>query len=58
MKDIICRIPVVGRMTKGADGHYHLDEAASIWADIPADAIARYLVDKLGVNAIFEGAGA
>lgn len=53
MPDNICKIPVVGHMTKGPDGHYHLDEAASTWAEIPASAIARFLVDKLGVDTIF-----
>lgn len=59
MPDNICKIPIVGHMTKGPDGRYHLDEAASTWAEIPASAIARFLVDKLGVDAIFgEGVGA
>lgn len=54
----ICRIPIVGHMVKGPDGAYYLDEASSVWADIPAEAIARFLVDKLGVDAICEEAGA
>lgn len=53
MPNDICRIPVVGHMTKGADGHYHLDEASSTWADIPADAIAHFLVERCGTDAIF-----
>jgi len=42
-------------MTLGADGHYHLDEERSEYADIPASAIAAFLVEKCGVNAIFGG---
>lgn len=49
----MCRIPVVGHMVKGEDGNYHLDEAGSTWADIPADVIARFLLEKFGHEAIF-----
>lgn len=54
MQNDVCKIPVMGHMTKGPDGRYHLDEAASTWAEIPAAVIARFLVDKLGVDALFE----
>lgn len=52
MQESVCRIPVTGYMSKGADGHYHLDEAASTWAEIPASAVARFLVDRCGVDAV------
>lgn len=54
MQDTICKVPVVGRMVKGPDGTYHLDKAGSTWADIPADAIARFLVERCGSDAIFK----
>lgn len=50
-----CRIPVRAtyRIVNG-----EAVMVAAEYADIPADAIAAYLVDKLGVDAIFsEGAG-
>lgn len=53
MPSTTCRIPIVGHMTKGPDGQYHLDEASSTWADIPADAIARFLIEHCGADAIF-----
>lgn len=53
MQDNVCKIPVTGYMTKGPDGHYHLDEAASSWAEIPASVIARFLVERCGVDCIF-----
>lgn len=53
----MCRIPVVGHMVKGEDGRYHLDEAGSTWADIPADTIARFLLEKFGYDAIFGEVG-
>ena len=55
--DTVCRIPVVGCVTKGPDGQYHLDEEASTWADIPADAIARFLIERCGADVIFGGEG-
>lgn len=48
MANGMCRIPVVGCMVKGDDGEYYLDEARSQWADIPADDIAKFLIEKLG----------
>ena len=55
MKEDICHIPVVGCMEKGEDGNYHLNPEKSKWADIPADAIARFLLEKFGYDAIFKG---
>lgn len=52
----ICSIPVRATF-RIVDGKPVM--VAAEYADIPADAIAAYLVDKLGVDAIFsEGAGA
>lgn len=48
MSSGMCRIPVVGYMVMGDDGEYHLDAERSTWADIPADDIARFLIEKLG----------
>ena len=55
MPDNICKIPVAATFTI-IDGKAVM--TAAEYADISADAIARFLVDKLGVDAIFdEGAG-
>lgn len=48
MANGMCRIPVVGYMVPDENGEYHLDEARSQWADIPADDIARFFIEKLG----------
>ena len=53
----MCRVPVVGCMVMGADGEYHLNKDRSEWADIPADTIARFLLEKFGKDVIFKGAG-
>lgn len=55
MSDNLCHIPVIGYMVPGPDGNYHLDEERSTWADIPADTIARFLIEKCGADAIFGG---
>ena len=38
-------------------GEWELDEDHSTWADIPADAIARVLIQGFGLDAITKGAG-
>ncbi len=53
-----CEIPVVGHMVKGLDGKYHLDKAASTWANIPANVVAKFLVDRCGADAVFGGSEA
>lgn len=55
-KDMMCRIPVMGRMVKTPDGDWVLDAEGSIWADIPADVIARKLIEGFGMDAILKGA--
>lgn len=56
MEDSICKIPVSATFTI-VEGKAVM--TAAEYAEISADAIARFLVDKLGVDAIFgEGAGA
>ena len=47
-----CRIPVCATF-RIVDGKAIM--VAAEYADIPADAIAKFLVDKLGVDAIFSG---
>ncbi len=55
----MCRIPITGCMTKDPlTGEWELDEDHSTWADIPADAIARVLIQGFGLDAITKGAGA
>lgn len=50
MPDNICRVPVSATFTV-IDGKPIM--TAAEYAEIPADAIARFLVDKLGAGAIF-----
>lgn len=50
MPDNICKIPVSATFTI-VDGEAVM--TAAEYAEIPADAIARFLVDKLGADAIF-----
>lgn len=52
--DNVCRIPVAATYTvyKGGGGPVM---TSAEWADIPADAIAAYLVKACGVDAIFGG---
>lgn len=52
----MCRIPVSATFTlmKGSD---ELIMAKAEWADIPADTIARFLLEKFGADAIFRGEG-
>lgn len=50
--DNICRIPVNATM-KEIDGKMQMIDAD--WADIPADIIARFLIQKFGITPIFGG---
>ena len=52
MNDSICRIPV--RATyRVIDGKAFMLNAE--WEEIPSDIIARFLIEKFGVDAFFEG---
>ncbi len=46
-----CHIPVSGYMVRQPDGSFALDPERSTYADIPADTIARFLIEKLGLDA-------
>lgn len=52
MQDTTCKIPVSATYTI-VNGKPVMTEAEFV--DIPADAIAKFLVDKLGADAIFSG---
>ena len=52
MKEPTCRIPVSATMVV-ENGKARMVSAE--WADIPADVIARFLVEKFGEDAIFGG---
>lgn len=52
MQESTCKIPITATYTI-VNGEAVM--VAAEYADIPADTIARYLVDKLGVDAIFSG---
>ena len=55
----MCRNPVVRSMIKNpVTGEWELDAERSTWADIPADAIARKLIEGFGLDAILKGADA
>lgn len=55
MQDTMCRIPVTATYSV-INGKPAM--TAAEYTEISADAIAKFLVDKLGVDAIFsEGAG-
>jgi len=54
MSDNICHIPVTATYSVYKGGGEPVLTAAE-YADIPADAIARFLVKKCGVDAIFGG---
>lgn len=54
MQNDVCRVPIAATYTvyKGGGGPVM---TAAEYAEISADAIAKFLVDKLGVDAIFSG---
>lgn len=54
MSNNVCKIPVRATYTVYNGSHEPVMTAAE-YADIPADAIARYLVERCGVDAIFGG---
>lgn len=53
----MCHIPVVGMMEKDENGKWQLNKEKSEWADIPATAIAEFLIEKFGRDAIFGEGG-
>lgn len=50
-KSIYCHIPISGYMVKQDDGTYLLDPERSVYADLPADTVARFLLEKFGLDA-------
>lgn len=52
MQDEICRIPVKATMRK-INGEYVMVDAE--YADIPASAIAEFIVKKCGITPILKG---
>lgn len=54
MNNNICRIPIEATYSVPKGGGEPVMTAAE-YVDIPADAIARFLVEKCGVDAIFGG---
>lgn len=58
MPNDICRIPVSATYTVHKGSSEPVMTSAE-WADIPADAIARFLIERCGADTIFgEEAGA
>ena len=51
-KETMCRIPISATF-RIVDGEAVMTEAE--YRDIPADAIARYLIEKVGITPIFGG---
>ena len=55
----MCHIPVTGCMVKNPlTGERKKEAERYTWADIPADAIARKLIEGFGLDAILKGADA
>ena len=54
MKDDVCRIPVSATV-EIIGGEAVMTSAE--YADIPADTIARFLIEKCGITPIFENGG-
>lgn len=52
--DNVCRIPVSATYTVYKGSNTPVMTKAE-WADIPADAIARFLLERFGADAIFNG---
>lgn len=50
MNEEMLHIPVTGYMTEGADGEYHLNPEKSEYADISADFVARFLIQRFGLT--------
>lgn len=50
-KFAFCHIPVSARMVRQPDGSYKIDPERSVYADLPADAVARFLIEKFGLDA-------
>lgn len=52
----MCRhVPIRGYLVRQPDSSYKLDPARSTYADIPADDIARFLIEKLAPGALTKG---
>ncbi len=47
-----CHIPVSGYMVRQPDGSFALDPERSTYADVPADIVARFLIDRFGANLV------
>ena len=52
--DNLCRIPVSAAFTVYKGSNKPVMTAAE-WVDVPADVIAKFLIEKFGVDAIFNG---
>lgn len=51
MVDNLCRVPIIAVFSKDPEtGESFLDEEKSTWADIPADVIARKLIEGFGLD--------
>lgn len=48
----MCRIPIRATYRIGPDGEAHMVPEESVFADIPADTIAQFLLEKFGRSAI------
>lgn len=52
MKEPACRIPLSATIVVE---HGQAKMVSAEWADVPADLIARFLIEKFGADAIFGG---
>lgn len=57
-EQLMCyHVPIRGYLVEQPDGSYELDPERSTYADIPADDIARFLIEKLAPGALTKGVG-
>lgn len=53
-KENMCRIPVQATMRKIGDKYVMV---SAEWAEIPADVIARFLIERSGITPVLTGGG-
>lgn len=53
---LVCyHVPIRGYLVQQPDGSYELDPERSTYADIPAEDIARFLIERLGPGILSRG---
>lgn len=58
-EQLMCyHVPIRGYLVEQPDGSYELDPERSTYADIPADDIARFLIERLSPGTLSSGGDA